>query len=330
MSSSIVAASTRPYSGFDPRSIGSCVLWLDAADANTITLSGSSVTQWNDKSGNGRNAIGNIGTGTYSSTGLNSLPTIQITPTGNMVSSIPAGSFSNGFVVFVVFQKTGANNTADTIVTRTATNSIPSPFDIYGGLNQPTVTIRIVGDGTNYRSNSDNPNSVTRLTSPTIWSVSVFSTTPANWLESVNGTSRTLTLSSLSGNGNYGDNANFFYIGTRGDNFTKMTGNISEIIAYNASSFSTSQLQQLEGYLAWKWGLRSNLPATHPFRNVPPYTRSLLPIDITPSLWLDAADVSTMTLSGSNVTQWNDKSGNARNAVNQQTGALLTTHVQNK
>jgi hypothetical protein len=255
---------------FTPVQVSGCQLWLDAADSSTMTLSGSNVTQWNDKSGNGRNAIGNIGTGTYSSTGLNSLPTVQITPTGNMVSSIPAGRFSNGIVVFVVFQKTGANNTADTIVTRTATNSIPSPFDIYGGINQPTVTIRIVGDGTNYRSGSDNPNSVTRLTSPTIWSVSIFSTTPANWIESVNGTSRTLTLSSLSGNGNYGDNANFFYIGTRGDNFTKMTGNISEIIAYNASLFSTEQRQQVEGYLAHKWGLTSSLPATHPFKKIRP------------------------------------------------------------
>ena len=29
-------------------------LWLDGADASTITLNGSTVSQWNDKSGNGR------------------------------------------------------------------------------------------------------------------------------------------------------------------------------------------------------------------------------------------------------------------------------------
>lgn len=33
-------------------------------------------------------------------------------------------------------------------------------------------------------------------------------------------------------------------------------------------------------------------------------------------LWLDAADYSTFTLSGNNVTQWNDKSGNSRNFAN--------------
>jgi hypothetical protein len=41
---------TRP---FQPVDIPSCSLWLDAADGSTISLSGTTVTQWNDKSGNG-------------------------------------------------------------------------------------------------------------------------------------------------------------------------------------------------------------------------------------------------------------------------------------
>jgi hypothetical protein len=40
---------------FDPTSITGCKLWLDAADTSSISLSGSAVTQWNDKSGNGYN-----------------------------------------------------------------------------------------------------------------------------------------------------------------------------------------------------------------------------------------------------------------------------------
>lgn len=42
------------FSGFDPLSL-SPALWLDASDAATITSSGGKVSQWNDKSGNGRN-----------------------------------------------------------------------------------------------------------------------------------------------------------------------------------------------------------------------------------------------------------------------------------
>lgn len=44
---------------------------------------------------------------------------------------------------------------------------------------------------------------------------------------------------------------------------------VAEIILYN-SVLPTFQVQQLEGYLAWKWGLQGNLPANHPFKNSPP------------------------------------------------------------
>ena len=37
------------------------VLWLDAKDSNTLTVFGSSVSQWNDKSGNGNHAVQSIG-----------------------------------------------------------------------------------------------------------------------------------------------------------------------------------------------------------------------------------------------------------------------------
>ena len=42
---------------FSPDTLPGLALWLDAADATTVTLSGSNVTQWRDKSGNGRNAV---------------------------------------------------------------------------------------------------------------------------------------------------------------------------------------------------------------------------------------------------------------------------------
>lgn len=38
--------------GFDPRSISGLKLWLDATDSTTVTLNGSSVSEWRDKSGN--------------------------------------------------------------------------------------------------------------------------------------------------------------------------------------------------------------------------------------------------------------------------------------
>lgn len=50
----------RPYrkasaaTSFSPASIPGLALWLDGSDSSTFTLNGSTISQWNDKSGNGR------------------------------------------------------------------------------------------------------------------------------------------------------------------------------------------------------------------------------------------------------------------------------------
>jgi hypothetical protein len=43
-----------------------------------------------------------------------------------------------------------------------------------------------------------------------------------------------------------------------------MFGDICELIVY-ASTIDSTKRQQVEGYLAWKWGLQSNLPSNHPY-----------------------------------------------------------------
>ena len=88
-------------------------------------------------------------------------------------------------------------------------------------------------------------------------------------------------------------------------------GQIMELIVY-IGTVSSIQRQQIEGYLAWKWGLSSNLPTSQPFRTIPPVLRPFYPLDVPGcSVWIDAADGSTVTLTGSNVTQLRDKSSNA-------------------
>jgi hypothetical protein len=48
------------------------------------------------------------------------------------------------------------------------------------------------------------------------------------------------------------------------------------------------------------------------------------PLELSPALWLDAADTTTITESSGSVSQWNDKSGNGRN-LTQATGANQPT-----
>ena len=48
-------------SGGDPTTVAGLQLWVDATDASTITTSGTQVTQWDDKSGNGNNITSDLG-----------------------------------------------------------------------------------------------------------------------------------------------------------------------------------------------------------------------------------------------------------------------------
>ena len=128
------------------------------------------------------------------------------------------------------------------------------------------------------------------------------------------------------------------YLG-RGQNGSYFANNnVAEILVYT-SSITTSQQQQVEGYLTWKWGLQTQLPTTHPYyynnpipthpyyynpivQNLPLSTQLLNPIQNTNtsifnptqiagcSLWLDAADSTTITQSGGTVTNIKDKSPN--------------------
>jgi hypothetical protein len=50
---------------------------------------------------------------------------------------------------------------------------------------------------------------------------------------------------------------------------TTINMNYYELLFYS-TTLTTTQRQQIEGYLAWKWGLQSNLPANHPYVLFPP------------------------------------------------------------
>ena len=83
-------------------------------------------------------------------------------------------------------------------------------------------------------------------------------------------------------------NNDSLYIGTRGDNRTSFQGVFYEILAYN-TVLSTTDREKIEGYLAWKWGVKTQLPAAHPFYTVP--------VTSVAGLVLDSATLTTITLS---------------------------------
>jgi hypothetical protein len=102
-----------------------------------------------------------------------------------------------------------------------------------------------------------------------------------------------------------------------------MFGQIAEILYYN-SALSNTDRQTIEGYLAWKWGRQTSLPTIHPYYNqIRPFSRNFVPTDIDGcQFWIDPADRSVVTLTGSNVTAIRDKSGQGNDLLN--AGSTLT------
>lgn len=313
---SIIPSQTKVYSGFDPRSITGCALWLDAADTSTLTLSGSNVTGWADKSGNGRNST-SPGTCPLASGRLNKLSGIQFTGANNNCFN---GSISNtgNTVSVIVVAEMDSTCPGDG---RVVSLSIPGSQD-YDSTGRFTPMNRTSGSA-----------SVYAYRNATLGNVSIPGYSTAFIGESiVNGSNHTMYSNGTAGtpvatSGNFG--YSIYTIGAQagqGGGNTPWKGYIYEVIIFNAA-VSTYERQQLEGYLANKWGLTSSLPATHPYKRVPLYTRPFQPIDIGRcQLWFDAADSSSLTLSGSNVTQWKDKSGNGYH-VTQATGSNQPSYV---
>jgi hypothetical protein len=308
---------TQQYFGFDPRTIPGCCLWLDAADARTLTTSGGgNVTQWADKSGVGAN---------MTPFGTNSNATIQT----NYQNGLSALNFS------------GLNQY------QTPANTGVYPSDVYILVALKSLTrMDVISVGP---TNADNFNSLTFAEYQSLrWhnGSSSFARTPAT-VSSTDETSTSLLIMNWSlANNNfvirrngtqlsstsaytYGPSAGaVIQIGFRHQNFgTNLAFNayVGEVVTFDRQLVDAER-QQVEGYLAWKWALQANLPSSHPFRPAPPAMRAFLPADVSggTALWLDAADATTMTLSGTNVTQWRDKSGNG-NATTTATGPPTIT-----
>lgn len=282
---------------FSPQSIPGLALWLDAAD--TVTVTGTSpVTVWKDKSGKGNNATNSGGDGptyadnTMTFSGYNS----------RLYISIPYNyAISGGTIVFV--GKPLSYSVWNSW--RTLIRGLNSDHHVILYSTNNDIGSYTLGNGFQQFGTYTNDGSFTMLMFVNISTSSLFSASMNGDIALSSNANPTLnTADTYYGLGNYNEGS-------------QPWGDLNEIIIYD-SALSTVQRQQLEGYLAQKWELQENLPTTHPYYATsalqlykrPVFQRTFQPVDIDGcSLWLDAADSSTIT-GTSTVTAWADKSGN--------------------
>lgn len=232
-------------------------LWLDAADQSTITIA-TGVSEWRDKSGNGRHATQLIAGSqpVYTIGGLNGTNVITFDGINDHLNhSFNASPAPHS--VFAVARRTTGGGAYQAIFTAVAPNS---PFGVNisakadGLADWGTYINSWVGGGASLLNNW----SAIGIVSP--------SATSGSEIFDTNGSTTTVFYGSrYSGDGN-----NRRTIG--GDpafNTGYLRGDIAEIIV-TMSALSVSSRQLLIGYLSWKWGLQGNLPANHPFKNRAP------------------------------------------------------------
>jgi hypothetical protein len=244
-----------PTTLFNPLLIANCLLWLDGADGSTVTLSGASVTQWNDKSGNGRNT--------------NSVGTVAPTyVTGRGVSF--SGGANSGMAGPMSI--TGTTLTVFVAFTFNATQSSGSSFNRIAAFSQPGVIdftgvsrcAAIIQNDTAFSLRNQRNNALGNPTG-TFTAGSIFQGCTVydgtNVITYLNGVGGTASASS----GTFGitqyllTNATSTYSA-----FLGTVGVMSEMITYS-TALTTVQRQRVEGYLAWKWGLQTTLPNNHPY-----------------------------------------------------------------
>jgi hypothetical protein len=283
------ASKSQYYSAFDPRIIEDCQLWLDAADRSTLTLSGSNVLTWKDKSGKGYDASA-VGTPTFVSNKLNGYGGIFFSTTnGWMIGN--ASNTGTSLTAFVVADMSlNAMNDARILSLGTVGSQ-----DFDSALRTSCI-IRTASSNRirSFRNNVSLDSKLITYNTPFV-ATSRFSGSSHSFI--LNGL-EPLSVPSSTGNfgySNYGLGKDPGLVTTG-----RHVGHIYEVILYNRGLTDYNR-ESVEGYLAWKWGIAG--PTINPM-DIPNI-----------ALWLDAADQPSITLSGSNVTQWNDKSGRGCNAT---------------
>ena len=252
---------------FSPIDITGLNLWLDAADSSTITGT-TPVTQWRDKSGGG--AILNS-TGSPTLTTVNGLQSIFLNGSSHFSSALGFAKLFGGTYAswFAVANVTNASTANYGTIIGTNYSTANSSVDMYINSGQLMNFFRkslYVGGGP---SGSTTPGTSISIALP---SGSVVART------SVNLTAGTYDVfANGSGSASSGGPTGIFdsqpmtlQVGWDGyPGQTKSIGTFSECLLFT-TALTTLQVQQVEGYLAWKWGLQAKLPAGHPYKLAPP------------------------------------------------------------
>ena len=299
-------------------------VWFDGKDPNgnkTTPANGANISTLVDKSGNGRNAtlITSVGSVTYNA----STNAIVFNGGGSLNSSLSIGS-TTSLTCFIVLSSSSLSAFRSALTINAYGGTRPNMLAVY----QSSTNYIWFSGGTGGTDGNTNTTSIIANVGYVVanyWS-------PSSTQVNINGTSYN---SSSSAPASLSANATLL-IGSTVSGGTSLNeywaGSVFEVLIYNVT-LTTAQRQNVEGYLAWKWGLQNSLANSHPYKNTNPYpfqnvsfptTCFFTPAAFSPKnisglrVWLDGTDPNGTGIAPSNgatISTWSDKSGNANNAT---------------
>jgi hypothetical protein len=227
--------------------VSEMTMWFDAADTSTIT-DVSGVTNWANKSGSVMAAQSVSTTTNPTRTTLNNLNVLNFG--ANVMKTNANVAWSSSFTMFIVAKALAGYF----IIASNNEYVFTGNWHLITIRNQFNTDDSVIARGT----------PVVAANTWFIFAIGYNSTSTSAVNYTINGTSRASTVV----NGLGGSITNTLPITINGNyNGVQDTSQVAEIILYN-QSVTTDQRQQVEGCLAWKWGLQASLPATHPYSTI--------------------------------------------------------------
>lgn len=285
---------------FLPTDLSTTGLWFDAGSPTTVSGT-TSVTGWRSKGTLPTAAVTALGTAVAYQTDATQRSFLRFTPGNDLRFTVALNTQARSwfFVSRINTELTGPYGTFFSPMNATGTTNQNAIY-----FTRVTATTWDLLSGTSGSADlvaASIPNPFNRVG---VYSL-VNSTIAAQNAIAVDGSGLPLTASGAASG--YVTTSLPYEIGTGRSPY--VGGDMFEMLFY-PRTLSSNERQRVEGYLAWRWNVQSNLPIAHPFSRFYPLIGQFGPTQLSNCvLWLDAVDSNSMefTPGTRNIRVWRNK-----------------------